>query len=470
MIESLVSLISPAGTPGERLRADAVGAWAADLSTAVTASNDDPGGSGLNAPELVDAIRALEELSCVVSAAQASLSAELDIQMRAEREAHGVPADRHGQGIGAQVAHARRESPHRGSRHLGLATIIQRELPHTWAAWRAGRITEWKATIIARETSCLSLPERQAVDAMIAEDPDQLEGRGDQELAGLVRSLAEQADPAAVVARRRNAEADRRVSIRPAPDTMVWLSALLPVAEGVSVWATLSRAADTATSSGDPRTRGQVMADALVQSVTSHPAPDVAAAEGDDQESTASPGVQLGLVMTDRALFAGSDEPAHLDGYGPIPAELAREIVTGTLTRDEFVWVRRLFTHPTTGELIAADARTRRFRGSLSRFIRLRDRICRTPWCDAAIRHVDHAVDHGLGGATSQDNGQGMCEACNYAKQAPGWSAGPVLAGSEVGHTLRTTLPTGHSYTTRPPPLGPRTDPRPLRIDYALTG
>lgn len=459
MIEPLVSILAPAGTPGERLRADAVGACAADLSAAVTASNDDPGGSGLSAPELVDAIRALEELSCVVSAAQSSLSAELDIQMRAEREAHGVPADKRGQGIGAQVAHARRESPHRGSRHLSLATIIQRELPHTWAAWRAGRITEWKATIIARETSCLSLPDRQAVDAMIAEDPDRLEGRGDHELAGLVRSLAEQADPAAVVARRRKAEADRRVSIRPAPDTMVWLTALLPVAEGVSVWATLSRAADTAASSGDPRTRGQVMADALVRSA-------IATASSD----AASPGVQLGLVMTDRALFAGSDEPAHLDGYGPIPAELAREIVTDTLTRDEFVWVRRLFTHPATGELIAADARIRRFRGSLSRFIRLRDRICRTPWCDAAIRHVDHAVDHGLGGATSRDNGQGMCEACNYAKQAPGWSAGPVLAGSEDGHTLRTTLPTGHSYTTRPPPLGPRTESPPLRIDYALTG
>lgn len=59
MIEPLVSILAPAGTPGERLRADAVGACAADLSAAVTASNDDPGGSGLSAPALVDAIRAL---------------------------------------------------------------------------------------------------------------------------------------------------------------------------------------------------------------------------------------------------------------------------------------------------------------------------------------------------------------------------------------------------------------------------
>jgi hypothetical protein len=83
--------------------------------------------------------------------------------------------------------------------------------------------------------------------------------------------------------------------------------------------------------------------------------------------------------MTDRALFGTSDEPAHLDGYGPIPAELAREIVAGACTRGERVWLRRLYTHPTTGELAAMDARGRLFRGSLGRFIQLRDRVCRTP-------------------------------------------------------------------------------------------
>ena len=39
--------------------------------------------------------------------------------------------------------------------------------------------------------------------------------------------------------------------------------------------------------------------------------------------------------MTDTALFGTSDEPAHLDGYGPIPAELAREIVAGACSRSE---------------------------------------------------------------------------------------------------------------------------------------
>jgi 5-methylcytosine-specific restriction endonuclease McrA len=172
--------------------------------------------------------------------------------------------------------------------------------------------------------------------------------------------------------------------------------------------------------------------------------------------------------MSDAALFGESEDPAHLDGYGPIPAELAREIVAGACTRGEQVWLRRLYTSPTTGELLTMDTRARRFRHSLARFIRLRDQVCRTPWCNAPIRHGDHATDAATGGATSADNGQGLCEACNHAKQAPGWTAAPVT--DTTGHAIETTMPTGHRYRTRPPPIARIHHLPPLRIDYLLTG
>jgi len=54
------------------------------------------------------------------------------------------------------VALARRESPHKGQQHLDMAKILTTELPHTLAALRCGRITEWRATILVRETACLS--------------------------------------------------------------------------------------------------------------------------------------------------------------------------------------------------------------------------------------------------------------------------------------------------------------------------
>ncbi len=430
------------------LCASDVEAWVVDLSSRLEVA------SGLDDAERVDALRALERLGCVVTAAQAHLSRELDQSQRAAQADSGVPAARQGAGVADQVARARRESPHRGRQHLGLAKIVARELPHTWAAWRAGRITEWKATIVARETGCLSLADRIVVDEVVAGDPSALEAMGDRELAGACLREVARLDAAALVARRRRAESERRVTLRPAPDTMTYLTALLPVKDGVAVLAALSQSADVARAAGDERSRGQVMADTLVEGV-----------RGGAGGTAGSPGVTLGLVMSDAALFGGADEPAHLDGFGPIPAELAREIVVGACDHDERVWLRRLYASPTTGELVAMDARGRSFRGSLARFVRLRDRVCRTPWCDAPIRHVDHPRRHADDGPTAADNAQGLCEACNYAKDAPGWRARP---GPDGG--VETSTPTGHIIATRPPPVAVIRDrclPR-LTIDYVL--
>lgn len=111
------------------------------------------------------------------------------------------------------------------------------------------------------------------------------------------------------------------------------------------------------------------------------------------------------------------------------------------------------------------DARGRFFRGSLARLARLRDQTCHTPWCGAPVRHVDHVRRSTDGGATSGRNAQGLCEACNYAKDAPGWRARPGPEG-----TIETTTPTGHTHTTRPPPIATimsRQLPA-LTIDYVL--
>ncbi len=87
------------------------------------------------------------------------------------------------------------------------------------------------------------------------------------------------------------------------------------------------------------------------------------------------------------------------------------------------MWVRRLFTHPDDGTLVAMDSERRLFDGGLRRFLLARDGTCRTPWCDAPVRHVDHVVDHAAGGPTTAANGQGLCVRCNHAKQAAGWRA-----------------------------------------------
>jgi len=410
-----------AATPGF-VDASTVRAWTAALSSADLVG-DDAG--------RIDLIRALEVLKCAAEGAQAQVSADFEDSQRAVAAQRGIPAERQGRGIAEQIALARRESPHRGRRHLRLARVLREEITCTAAALRAGRITEYKASLIAQETTCLSREDRMIVDATLSGDPARVEAMGDREAAAEARKLAAELDAASVCERRRRAEADRCVTIRPAPDTMTWVTALLPVREGVALYAALKGAADAARAAGDPRSRGQVMADTLCAGV--------------------SGSVSLDVVMTDRALWAGDDEAAHLDGYGPIPSDLARQFLAHAIDAGDRVWLRRLYTHPGTGELVAMDSRQRLFRDSLAKLIWLRDQTCRTPWCDAPIRRGDHAVEHQSRGPTNLDNGQGLCEACDLAKQAPGWRASPVA--DALGHQIDTTTPTAHRYRSRAPAL-----------------
>ncbi len=113
-------------------------------------------GEGSDDVERIDLIRALEELKCAAEGAQAVLTAAFDRSQRAAEAAAGVPVERQGRAVAAQVALARRESPHRGRQHVGLALVLRDEMPCTRRALVSGRITGWRAMLLARETACLS--------------------------------------------------------------------------------------------------------------------------------------------------------------------------------------------------------------------------------------------------------------------------------------------------------------------------
>ncbi len=409
---------------------DAVRAWTCALRDLPEAAVDDA--------ERVDLLRALEELACAAAGAQVVVTADFAASQKEAQAQAGVPAARCGRGLASQVALARRESPHRGQRHLGLAMVLPTEMPHTLQALRAGLVTEFRATVMAQETACLSREHRRTVDRAIAGDPDAFSAYSDRELLADVRRLAYKLEPGSVVERRRKAESERRVTLRPAPDVMSQLSALLPVAQGVAVYAALVREADRLRAAGDERSRGQLMADTLVARVT-----------GARPATAGGPPVvptTLNLVVSDRTLLGGCDDPAHLDGLGQVPADLARQLAHDAVDAGLKLWLRRLYSGPDR-RLVAMDSRSRLFPKALARLIVLRDQLCRTPWCGAPIRHLDHAHDHDAGGETSAENGQGLCEACNYAKEAPDWRAGPAPGGAIV-----TTTPTGHTYASFAPP------------------
>ena len=124
--------------------------------------------------------------------------------------------------------------------------------------------------------------------------------------------------------------------------------------------------------------------------------------------------VAVSLVISHQTLLAGDNGSAVMSGYGPIPAAVARRLIDGAVTdRRSRATLCRLYRHPATGALVAMESRSRCFPRGLSAFIGLRDQTCRTPYCDAPIRHRDHAQPHHRDGPTSAENGLGECERCN---------------------------------------------------------
>jgi len=295
---------------------------------------------------LIEQIAWLERVKSAASAGQARAAAALDAKRRAAEAAAGVPTAKQGRGVAGEVALARRDSPARGGRHLGLAKALVHEMPHTLAALESGALSEWRATLIARESACLDVQDRRRLDAELCASVGQLEGMGDARIVAAATEIAARLDAQAVVDRAAKAEADRTVTIRPAPDCMTYVTVLLPVAHGVGVYAALTRSADT---TFDDRSRRQVMADTLVQRVTGRPA-------------DACAPVALNLVMSDQALWGQDTAPAVLDGYGPIPASLAQRLVRDAVVDARSVaTLRRLYRDPTSGSLVAMESRSRVF-------------------------------------------------------------------------------------------------------------
>lgn len=123
---------------------------------------------------------------------------------------------------------------------------------------------------------------------------------------------------------------------------------------------------------------------------------------------------RVAITVPALTLVGVDDEPAMLDGVGPIPLDAAKALCAGAS-----VWLR-LLTDPATGEAITADAY--RPTAELRRFVETRDQHCRAPGCRrAAIRcDFDHTLAHAEGGPTSSTNGAMLCRRHHTMKHR-GW-------------------------------------------------
>ncbi|MBT2550880.1 hypothetical protein J7I85_21725, partial [Arthrobacter sp. ISL-65] len=200
---------------------------------------------------LIDQTRGFENVKSMIAGQQARLAVTFGARHRQEHvgratlTAENLGKDRtkeYGLGAAEQIVLARGESPHRGHRLPGTAKALT-QMPHTLAALDTGQLNEERVMHVAKETACLSVEDRTAVDEELAADTGTFTGAGTRTVIAAVRAAATRRDPRSVAQRASHAASERTVSLRPAPDCMTYLTALLPVQQGVAVYSALTRQA-----------------------------------------------------------------------------------------------------------------------------------------------------------------------------------------------------------------------------------
>ena len=112
-----------------------------------------------------------------------------------------------------------------------------------------GEISEYVASLVIAETRHLDAGTRREVDAKIAAAG--ISQMGPRSAAACARKHSYEADHEGYVQRGRTEHKHRRVSLRPAPDTMSLLTGYLPAEQGVACLKSLRDHTDTLKAGGD---------------------------------------------------------------------------------------------------------------------------------------------------------------------------------------------------------------------------
>src|SRR5690625_5019191 len=418
--------------------------------------------SGHSEADKIDQLQALERAKRALAAVQAEVTNAFVAQRQAAETDARIPTSLQLKGIEAEVGLARGESPYVGAALTHTATALCTVLPHTMAALAAGRVSEYHTRIVAEQTNHLTDSHRREIDAAIR---NRLGKASSAQLRKLVQGHAYRLEPEAAAQRAAQNQDRRGVSLDPAGDGKVYVTAELTTHQGLAVMDALTKLTDkrlaakakAAKTNGETNgetgnaslSRDQTMADIFVELLTG-------------QTTATGVRAEVIVVMDDTTLFGDHDLPAWIPGHGPLPSRMVKDWLADPAA---VKFLRRMYTRPTDGQLVALESRRRRFPKGIANMLLLREDTCATPGCNSPIEDADHRQPWAAGGPTSWANATGLCKRCNQRKENRGWT----YTGTTDELTVIT--PTGHRYTvgTRPPLADikhwnsdpPHRDPRP---------
>lgn len=202
-------------------------------------------------------------------------------------------------------------------------------LPLTLSALAAGTISWQHARHMIDETSSLDPVGAAALEAHFLDPDAPKPARGcpagempAYRFRRKARTWRERHHAESIEKRYAKGVQDRRVEYTPDKDGMAWLSAFLPAATANAIWNRTTSIARGLQGPDDSPTLTQLRADALATALLSS-----GKGQGTNPGQVPPPRAQVLVTVPVFSLLGATDEAAMLDGYGPIPASMARDLV-----------------------------------------------------------------------------------------------------------------------------------------------
>lgn len=326
-------------------------------------------------------------------------------------------------GAALEIRSALRMTPRAAENDLALAHDTRTRIPAVMRGMHAGRIDRRRALVLTRHTAHLPTAlARTVCDEVIERAHEKTPG----ELTALIRAKCLELAPEETDRQRQEAHADRRVASYPNPDgtaTLV-LYGLDPV-HCQEILDRLNRLARH--HSGGVRTMDQLRSDLAVTDLRGHTGP------------LSKGSVHITVDLATLAQLA--DQPGNLAGYGPVAADIARQLSL-QLGTQPWEWT----VTGTASDMPIADGTTRRRpTASQTRRVRARTRTCAAPGCrQPAINcDLDHIRPWAETGTTTSEDLAPCCERDHCTRHTTGWTYRRLDDGDYLWKS-----PLGTTYTT----------------------
>jgi hypothetical protein len=377
---------------------------------------------------------------------------------------------------------------------LAESHALTTALPRTLAALQSGTISWAHARTMVEQTVTLDPAAATALEAHFLDPGAPMPAKGcpigempAYRFKAKARIWRERHHPESLEKRHARSVADRRVEHCPDNDAMAWISAYLPAVTAKAIWNHCTAAAHRLQGPNERRTLSQRRADEFTAALLDgnstgtgtvryggdgginigggeEPGDDVGAdsntAVGAGGAKTAAGGESRGsgpswwirpqvlVTVPVFSLIGLTEEPAMLDGHGPIPASMARDLVANGAGS-----FYRVLVDPRDGAPLEIGRTSYRVGTAMRNWLRMQDARC--PFPGSSNHSLDNEADHILawhhGGTTGISNLGQPCPKHHKLRHTSGWKPTPATKNEPPGWIS----PTGRHYRSESPDWEP---------------